>query len=289
LIEDHSAGDLICPECGLVVEERIVDPSTEWRSFEGDSIDRSRVGGPENSLISGLSLSTGIVTNLGSSDESKRLALSQRRNLSSSAERPLMEAMNTIRDISNRINIDRETQQEAAKVFKDLRDKNINRGKGAEARIAACIYIACRIKKVPRSFKEICAASNVKKKDIAHCFKLTKDHLDIGLGQLSGMDFVPRYCANLGLSPNVQRAAATIVMKITEFDLAAGKSPISIAGAAIYLASQASSDKKSFKEVAAVTGIAEPTLRVTYKLLVPRALELFPADFKFEGSQPSKN
>jgi len=32
LIEDYRAGDLICPECGLVVGDRVIDVGSEWRS-----------------------------------------------------------------------------------------------------------------------------------------------------------------------------------------------------------------------------------------------------------------
>ncbi len=35
LIEDHRAGDMICSMCGLVVGDRIVDVSSEWRKLYG--------------------------------------------------------------------------------------------------------------------------------------------------------------------------------------------------------------------------------------------------------------
>lgn len=49
LVEDHAAGDLICPECGLVVGDRVVDVRSEWRSFsdsdkKSSSVDPNRVG-----------------------------------------------------------------------------------------------------------------------------------------------------------------------------------------------------------------------------------------------------
>ena len=54
LIEDHKAGDLICPKCGLVVAERVIDFESEWRSFanDTDSKDMSRVGEVKNGLKS---------------------------------------------------------------------------------------------------------------------------------------------------------------------------------------------------------------------------------------------
>ena len=39
LVEDYRAGDLICPECGLVVGDRVIDVGSEWRSlFETEMI-----------------------------------------------------------------------------------------------------------------------------------------------------------------------------------------------------------------------------------------------------------
>ena len=62
LIEDYRAGDMICRECGLVVGDRVIDVTSEWRTFANDSDakDRSRVGDVQNKLLSGSDLSTRI-------------------------------------------------------------------------------------------------------------------------------------------------------------------------------------------------------------------------------------
>ena len=62
LIEDHRAGDMICSECGLVVGDRVIDVGSEWRTFSNDKggEDRSRLGGPENTLLGSSDLSTMI-------------------------------------------------------------------------------------------------------------------------------------------------------------------------------------------------------------------------------------
>lgn len=68
LIEDYRAGDMICSECGLVVGDRVIDVGSEWRTFnnEKSGVDPSRVGGPENPLLSGGDLSTMIGPATGS-------------------------------------------------------------------------------------------------------------------------------------------------------------------------------------------------------------------------------
>ena len=36
LIDDYRAGDMVCSMCGLVVGDRTIDVSSEWRTFSND-------------------------------------------------------------------------------------------------------------------------------------------------------------------------------------------------------------------------------------------------------------
>ena len=51
-------------------------------------------------------------------------------------------------------------------------------------------------------------------------------------------DFMNRFCGTLGLARDIQRAATTIAKRAVDLDLVPGRSPISVAAAAIYMASQ---------------------------------------------------
>uniref|UniRef100_A0A7E4VGY3 Transcription initiation factor IIB n=1 Tax=Panagrellus redivivus TaxID=6233 RepID=A0A7E4VGY3_PANRE len=282
LIEDHRAGDIICPECGLVVGDRLVDVGTEWRSFsnEKSGTDPSRVGAPENPVMGASDLSTSIMVGFGASDSSQGLANAQRKNMNNS-DRQMNQAIGIIREMSERIHLARPIQDSAAKVFKQILDSKALRGRSNEAQAAACLYFACRKEGVPRTFKEICAVSRVSKKDIGKCFKLILRTLETSIEQITSADFMSRFCGNLDLPIAVQTAATRIAKKAVELDLVAARSPISIAAAAIYMASQASKDKRTAKEIGEVAGAAEQTIKQTYKFLLPRARELFPPEFKF--------
>ncbi|CAB3398218.1 unnamed protein product [Caenorhabditis bovis] len=282
LVEDHRAGDLVCPACGLVVGDRLVDVGTEWRSFsnERSGNDPSRVGAPENPLLSGGDLSTTIAVGFNGSDSDNSLANAQRKSMNNS-DRQMTQAMSLIREMGERIHLTKTLQDSASRIFKDVLDSRALRGKNNEAQAAACLYIACRKDGVPRTFKEICAVSRVSKKEIGRCFKLIVKNLETNLEQITSADFMSRFCGNLHLPNSVQGAATRIAKRAVEMDLVAGRTPISIAAAAIYMASQASNDKKTAKEIGDVAGAAEITVKQTYKLLYPRAAELFPEDFKF--------
>ncbi|CAK9155588.1 unnamed protein product [Ilex paraguariensis] len=55
------------------------------------------------------------------------------------------------------------------------------------------------------------------------------------------------------------------------------RSPISIAAAVIYIVTQLSDDKKPLKDVALATGVAEGTIRNSYKDLFPHLSKIIPS------------
>jgi len=192
--------------------------------------------------------------------------------------------MNAFREISQmaeRINLPRTIIDRANNLFRMVHDGKNLKGRSNDAIASACLYIACRQEGVPRTFKEICAVSKISKKEIGRCFKLILKALDTSVELITTGDFMSRFCSNLGLPNAVQKAATSIARAAVDMDIVPGRSPISVAAAAIYMASQASEVKRSQKEIGDVAGVADVTIRQSYKLMYPRAEELFPKDFKF--------
>lgn len=284
LIEDYRAGDMICTTCGLVVGDRVIDVGSEWRTFsnEKSNADPSRVGGSENPLLNGTDLTTVIGRGTGeaSFDEAGNSKYHNRRTMSSS-DRALMNAFKEISTMADRINLTKTIVDRANLLFKQVHDGKALKGRSNDAISSACLYIACRQEGVPRTFKEICAISKVSKKEIGRCFKLILKALETNVETITTGDFMSRFCSNLGLSQTVRVAATHIAKTAVAMDIVPGRSPISIAAAAIYMASQASAEKKSQKEISDIAGAADVTIRQAYKLMIPHAKELFPKDFKF--------
>jgi len=285
LIQDYRAGDLICPECGLVVGDRVIDVGSEWRTFskDKDSKDMSRVGDAQNPLLSGSDLSTIIEKPSGppgSSDSSGFAHFNNRRTMSNS-DRTLIHAFREIASMCDRINLTTNIKERANKLFKQVYESKFLRGRSNDAISAACLYIACRQEGVPRTFKEVCAISRISKKEISRSFKLIVKKMETNVEVITSGDFMSRFCSNLGLPAVVQRAATCIAKQAVDQDLVSGRSPISVAAAAIYMASQASKEKKSQKEISEVAGVAEVTIRQSYKQMLPNASKLFPSGFCF--------
>lgn len=284
LIEDYRAGDQICSECGIVVGDRVIDVGSEWRTFSNEKggEDRSRVGGAENTLLGTSDLSTIIGPGRGgASFNTDGTAIYNNRRTQSSSDRTLINAFRTISSMADRINLPKTIVDRANNLFKMVHDGKNLKGRSNDAIAAACLYIACRQEGVPRTFKEIVAVSTVSKKEIGRCFKLILKAHDTSVELITTGDFMSRFCGSLSLSRDVQKAATHIAKKAVDLDIVPGRSPISVAAAAIYMASQASDDKRTQREIADIAGVADVTIRQSYKLMLPRARDLFPPDFKF--------
>lgn len=277
LIEEHRAGDMICPECGLVVGDRVVDVGSEWRTFSDSNNDPSRVGAAENPFLEN-DLSTTIGRSTGNDQY-------HNRNAMSSTNRTLWSAIREINEIADRVGLPKTITDEAARMFKQVHEQKRLRNRPRIAIVSACIYIACKAQGAARSFKEISSISGVSARDMSKCYKnivkaVNTPHQDLSMHVDSG-EYMSRFCSSLGLSVEVQRIATHIAATAKEMSITDGRNPTSIAAAAIYMASQASDTKRSQKEISEVAGCTESTIKHCYRLMLSRAADLIPPDSQF--------
>jgi len=61
LSKDYSRAELICKDCGLVIDDELIDHGPEWRAFDSDQREkRARTGAPMTYTIHDKGLSTMI-------------------------------------------------------------------------------------------------------------------------------------------------------------------------------------------------------------------------------------
>ncbi|CAN8284704.1 unnamed protein product [Cochlearia groenlandica] len=282
LVVDHSLGDTLCSECGLVLE-------SEWRIFanESSNTDPVRVGGVTNPLLADIALTTLIAKPNGSSGDflsssSSSSSLGRWQNRNSSLERCLIQAFKSIATLSDRLGLVATIKDRANEIYKRLEDQKSSRGRNQDALVAACLYIACRQDDKPRTIKELCSVANgATKKEIGRA----KDYivktlgLETGhcveLGAIQAGDFMKRFCSNLGMTSQAVEAAQEAVKKAEELDIR--RSPISVTAVIIYIITQLGDDKKPLKDISMATGVAEGTIRNSYKDLYPHLPKIAPS------------
>ena len=61
LVRDYERGELVCEECGLVLDDQFIDQGPEWRAFDAEQGEkRARTGAPMTYTIHDKGLSTEI-------------------------------------------------------------------------------------------------------------------------------------------------------------------------------------------------------------------------------------
>lgn len=144
--------------------------------------------------------------------------------------------------------------------------------------MAACILIACRQERVPRTFKEISVLTRVDKTILAKCVKSILPLVEEEIETVSNKDFVARFCSQMGLGIAIQNGAIEVVNRVDQLGFLAGKSPLTICAAAIYLISQLSDTPKTFRDIAPVAGVVEGTIRGAYVQMYARRKEIVPSN-----------
>ncbi|XP_078166643.1 transcription initiation factor IIB-2-like [Carex rostrata] len=278
VVFDHSAGDTICSECGLVLEARSIDETSEWRTFANESSDNDpiRVGGPINPLLSNGGLSTVIAKSSGARSDQRYSQLGRLQNRVSSDER-LIQAFGKVGTMAERLSLVNTIKDRANELYKRLEEK-VMKIRNQDATLAACLYIACKQENTPRTMKEmLTAAPGVTKKDLGQAISLIEKHLGEHLcnqtesrGTIQAADFVKRFCSHLGLNPTTVKTVQRLVEKCEELDIRS--CPTSIVAAVIYMITQRSDNKKPIRDIAVATGVGENTIRSVAKMIEAKLL-----------------
>ncbi|XP_057535236.1 transcription initiation factor IIB-2 [Amaranthus tricolor] len=296
VVFDHSAGDTVCSECGLVLESHSIDETSEWRTFANESNDNDpvRVGGPSNPLLSDGGLSTVISKPNGTTGDYLSSSLGRWQNRGANPDRGLILAFKTIATMADRLGLVSTIKDRASEIYKKVEDQKSSRGRNQDAILAACLYIACRQEDKPRTVKEICSVANgATKKEIGRAKEYIVKQLEVEMGKAVDMgtihagDFLRRFCSNLGMNNQAMKAAQEAVQKSEEIDIR--RSPISIAAAVIYIITQLSEEKKPLKDISLATGVAEGTIRNAYKDLYPHISKIIPTWYAKEEDLKNLN
>ncbi|MCJ1441352.1 MAG: transcription initiation factor IIB [Stictis urceolatum] len=298
LIEEYSSGDMVCGDCGLVLGARIVDTRSEWRTFSNDdqnNDDPSRVGDGPNLLLNGDQLQTTI--SFSDKSKSKELHRAQNRTSNDKGNKALLSAYKEIGAMCDAIHLSKTVSDTVKHLFKMVNDAGAFRGKSQETVIAGCIFIACRQCKVPRTFREVFALTNVPKKEIGRIFKalekffaqqneekqLPAETREAQGTSTNASELCIRFCSALGLNGPCTKVSQALAEKMGAGGALAGRSPLSAAAACIYFASHLMKQPKTAKEISQVAGVSDGTIRTSYKLLEAEKEKLVDPEWLKDG------
>ena len=282
LTKDYSRAELVCEDCGLVIDADFIDQGPEWRAFDSEQRDkRARTGSPMTYTRHDKGLATTISWQnrdaYGHSIPTRNRAQlyrlrkwQVRTRISDGIERNLVIALASLDRMSSSLGLPRSVRETAAMIYRKAALKKLIRGRSIDGVTAAVLYAACRQCNVPRTLEEISRIANLPKKEIGRNYRNISRKLDLKLLPTKPQDYVSRFCSQLKLSNNVHAKTSEILRKSTSIELTSGRGPTGMAAAALYIASVLCYERRTQREVAEIAGVTEVTIRNRYKELIKK-------------------
>lgn len=255
----------------------MVNDGPEWRAFTpGEKESRSRVGVPLSFAVHDKGLTT-VIGRIGKDAYGRSIPLKTklqmlrlrkwqiRSRVHSSTDRNLAQAMAELDRLCDKLHISSNIKERAAVIYRKALDSGLVRGRSISAIAAASLYAACRITQTPRTLREITYQSPIDKKDIARCYRLMLKDLNIQMPKPDAQLRVPKIAAKVGVGEKTQQTAVDILRRAEKIRTTAGKDPMGLAAAALYIACVINNEKRTQKVIADAAGVTEVTIRNRYK------------------------
>jgi len=272
IVTDQNTGEMFCGKCGLVVTDKISDTGAEWRSFANDDTSRTRVGAGTSLTMHDMGLST-IIGTQNKDSTGKPLTSSMKSSIErlrtwdsrtqahSSAERNLRHALNEMDKLKDKLALTDAVIEKAAYIYRKAMEKKLVRGRSIQGLVAACLYASCRNTETPRTLDDIAKGINIRRKDVARCYRLIFRELELKMPVVDPVKGVSRIASIAKLTEKSKRRAIEILEKAKNLGIVAGKDPMGIAAAALYLACISTGEVKSQKDISIASGVTEVTIR----------------------------
>jgi transcription initiation factor TFIIB len=151
--------------------------------------------------------------------------------------------------------------EKAAYIYRKSMERKLVRGRSIQGLVAACIYAACRDTETPRTLVDIAKGINIRRKDVARCYRLIYRELELKMPVVDPVKGVSRIASIAGLGEKSKRKAIAILNEAKRTGIVAGKDPMGIAAAALYLACISTGETKSQKDISIASGVTEVTIR----------------------------
>ena len=292
LIDDDIRGETACRECGVIADQRKIDPGPEWRYFDSSDSEKIRVGGPRSWALFDTGLSTDFYP-YGMDGRGAPLTAKNRANflrwrkwhnrnkISDSNKRNLSRAFNELDKMCSQLKVPKSFKEEAAVMYRQLRKDDLTNGRSINGLITACLYAVCRIHKLPLTQDEVIRCAPVKdKKELRMCFKRVAE-LPVDIPTTVADDYIAKYSSELDIEPKVATAARKLLDVVNKTEISIGRNPVGVAAASLYIISKINGVPRSQRDFSNACQVTEVTIRQRTKEIVSdfKLYERYPEHF----------
>lgn len=275
-VTDNERGEILCRGCGIVMAECLLDMSHEDQPHTPEEFMTQTRTGPTTSLVMhdrGLSTvigadrdSAGNALPVRSRHEFNRLRIWDQRSKSRSAA-SMSKAFTMLHAMKTKLAVPNSVVERAAYIYRKVVAAGLTRGRTVASLMSVSLYVACRESDTPRILDDIVAISNVDKKVLFRDLRTVLRKLDINLNQYGMSSFVVKIANNMNLSENSKRMALDILRRSEEKMITAGKHPVALAAAAIYISCVDGGERITQRSLSKTAGVSDVTIRNSVTLM----------------------
>jgi len=273
MVTDTEIGELLCGNCGFVFHERMEESNPEWRSSSKDDVgDRSRTGTPISLAMHDMGLAT--IIGREDNDASGRPLTASMKNMierlrtwdsrsqiHQSSDRNFRHAFSILDNLKNKLVLSDAVIEKTAYIYRKALERGLVRGRSISGMVAASLYAACRDTETPRTLADIASGINIKRTDVARCYRILLVELDLKMPIIDPIKCISKIASNAGLDEKIKRMAINILNNVIEIEHSVGKAPMGLAAAALYLSCVLNGTNKTQKDIAMASGVTEVTIR----------------------------
>lgn len=260
-------GENVCSQCGLIINERQVDYSHSGKRAytHQERNSREQTGAPISILLPDMGLSTVIDMQKITNPDLKRAAKWNTRI--TWQKRNLLIATTELKRIGSNLTLPIHVKEEGMRLYIEAFKRKLLRGRSINAMVAACLYVACRQKGIPRTLQEILEEASVSPKDVRRSISILMKEFKLKTQATDPVALLPRYVTDLGLDSEIVALTSKILTAfISNFPIS-GIDPKGLCAGAIYIACRLRNIELTQLQIANSVGITEVTLRSRYKEL----------------------
>ena len=291
---DDNRGEIICHNCGLVIQQHIQSCRPEWRAYTREEEQmKSRVGLPSFSLEKHISKT--IIRKERRDSYGKKLNPVSRAKFARLSDvngriydqksRKLKTALIELNRIKSHLHLSKDVSEAALLIYEIALDRNMIKGRSVIGMISGAIYLACRKKNYPITLKEIADVADISTKDLGRNVRIFLQNMNIQTINHDPTILVNKLGEKLGLTMYTQRIAIEILQEAKEKHATIGKVPMSLAASAIYIASLKTGERRTQQQISNSSGITPVTIRNRVRNLVE---VLAISDFKVKRGAGAK-
>ena len=289
IITNFAAGEIVCGNCGVVYEDRIIDETYEGRTFSNENPgsagrDQTRVGGPSN-------VDEIIGTNITINGKGNSKSKIHRGIVTSNPSKKRTDKR--LDELAVKIDFNESTVQIAKTLLSKVEEKKKLKGKNLDSVIGSVFFYTSRLKGIPKTIDDISNKLKLDPRFVRKSFNSIKSIIieksyqpDISINAL-----INRYCQslkdaklNVTISDKqfseLKKLSDEIGKKINENEILTGRNPKTIAATTILTADEILKLGIGKKLISEIIKTTENTISSAYTELMKYKDYVIPEKYK---------